>query len=376
MLPAGFSSRVVAVTGTTVPSTSYVWHDDPDGGATFPAGPTRNSGWVYVSNSEVDSAGGGVGVLRFDADGVIVDAYSILSGTSRNCAGGPTPWGTWLSCEETSTGQVWECDPLSPGSQGVVRPAMGTFRHEAAAVDPVHQQVFLTEDRSDGLLYRFRPAAYPDLSSGVLEAAEILGAGSIQPGQTRSLAWLVVPDPTASGGTATRDQVPAATAFDGGEGCWYENGLVYFTTKGDDRVWRIDTALDEITIVYDAATSSNPVLTGVDNVYVSPCGDVYVAEDGGDLQIVGISPSGAVQPVVQLVGTSGTEITGPALSPDGRRLYFSSQRNPGRTYEVSGPWLGLQAVPFAGGLGHALTAAAVATAGAVILRRDARRAQA
>jgi len=369
-LPKGFTSRVVAVSNQLVPGTSYVWHRDPDGGATFATG---DGGWIYVSNAERGTGLGGVSALRFDAAGNVVDAYSLLTGTTRNCAGGPTPWGTWLSCEETGNGRTWECDPFTPNSQGVVRTAMGVFQKEAAAVDPVHQLVYQTEDRSDSLLYRYRPSNYPDLSSGVLEAAQILGAGAIQPGQVRDLTWHVVPDPTVAQGVQTRFQVPQATRFNGGEGAWYEGGLMYFTTKGDNRVWKLDTTAQTIEIVYQLSGSPTPVLSGVDNVYVTPRGDVYVAEDGGNLEIVALTQSGIAKPIVRLTGVSGSEITGPALSPDLTRLYFSSQRNPGVTYEVSGPFLGEtapRAVPAMAGLGAALTAAAVAGLGAIALRRD------
>ena len=336
-LPAGFSSRVVAVSGQQVGSTNFVWHPAPDGGATFA---TSDGGWIYVSNSEVSRGGGGVGAIRFAADASIVDAYSILGGTTRNCAGGITPWDTWLSCEEHAFGEVYECDPYSPGSQGVVLPALGTFNHEAAAIDPVHEQVYLTEDEFTGRLYRFSPTAYPSLNSGLLEVAEILDPGAmgpIVPGEKRSLAWHTVPDPRASS-LATRFQVPQSTAFDGGEGCSYAQGFVYFSTKGDDRVWKIDTQTDEIEIVYDRATSSMPFLSGVDNVLATDGGTVYVAEDPGQLQVVALTPAGEVKPLLRLAGASGTEVTGLAFDPSGQRLYLSSQRNPGTTYEVTGPF--------------------------------------
>jgi secreted PhoX family phosphatase len=93
-------------------------------------------------------------------------------------------------------------------------------------------------------------------------------------------------------------------------------------------------------VLYDAKAVSEPILTGVDNVTVSASGDVLVAEDGGDMQIVAILPSGEIKPLVQLVDYPDSEITGPAFDPSGTRLYFSSQRGPkgGTTFEVTGPF--------------------------------------
>src|SRR5688572_319558 len=226
-LPAGFTSRVVATSGQVVPGTSYTWHGAPDGGACFPVG----GGWVYVSNSELSP--GGAGALRFATDGSVTSAYRILSGTTRNCAGGPTPWGTWLSCEETSTGRVWECDPLGVNA-AVVRPAMGSFNHEAAAVDPVGQHIYLTEDAGSGKLRRFRPTTWGDLSAGTLEAAVVSGF---------NVTWTT--------------SISSGTGFNGGEGAWYADGKVWFTTKGDNRVWELDVRANPNTIrvIYDDNTS-------------------------------------------------------------------------------------------------------------------------
>lgn len=325
-LPAGFSSRVIATTGSTVSGTSYVWHSAPDGGATFPTG---DGGWVYVSNSEVGSGGGGAGMVRFDSVGQILDARSILSGTNRNCAGGPTPWGTWLSCEEVSRGAVYECDPLGM-TTAVRHDSLGWFNHEAAAVDPVGQAIYMTEDQSDGGLYRFRPDSYPDLSSGVLEV--LAESGGV-------LSWSAVPNPNPSEAeTSTRDQVGDMKVFNGGEGAWYFDGVIYFTTKGDNRVWSYDPAANDLGTLYDDNTSAHPVLTGVDNITAAANGDLYVAEDGGNMEVVLLKPDGTVGEFARINGVIGSEVTGPAFDPSGTRLYFSSQRFPGRTYEVSGPF--------------------------------------
>lgn len=334
-LPQGFTSRIVAV--SLLPVAGYTWHEFPDGGATF-AQP--DGGWIYVSNSE--SPSGGASAIRFAPNGQIVSAYRILNGTRLNCAGGATPWGTWLSCEEITFGFVYECDPTGANPARKLR-ALGAFKHEAAAVDPVYRHVYLTEDESDGCLYRFTPRDYPDLSQGTLEVACVDWASGY-------VTWraLRFPDPSSNPLTwlfPTRKQVSSSTPFKGGEGIWYHDGTVYFTTKGDNRVWALDTHTQLLRVIYDFATSPTPVLRGVDNLTVSASGQLLVAEDGGDMQLVVLDANGTAAPLLQVEGQSKSEITGPALNPAGTRLYFSSQRGPfndgqslGVTYEVSGPF--------------------------------------
>lgn len=351
-LPRGFSAKLVARAFYPVPGTRQPWHIFPDGGACFP---TDDGGWIYVSNSEFPVAGG-VQAIKFQADGQIDDAYRILSGTSLNCAGGSTPWQTWLSCEEHHLGYVWECDPYGK-KKAIKHKSMGAFRHEAVAVDPIRQQLYLTEDAPDGCLYRFTPARYPDLSEGVLEVAvinETLQASTIAYDQSVGVTWAEVPEPFPRierkpgavhlAALPTHQQVEEATHFTGGEGIWYQDGTVFFTTKGDNRVWEFDVSSQRLSVLYDIEVAEKPILSGVDNLTVTPNGDIVVAEDGGDMQLVVLNTAGDIAPLLQVEGQAHSELTGPAFNPAGNRLYFSSQRGPkrffpanlGATYEVQG----------------------------------------
>lgn len=332
-LPPGFKSKLIGMTGELVEGTDYEWHGWPDGGATF-VNPDGRGGWTYVSNSELNGTQGGAGAVRFFDDGRIDDAYRILRGTKYNCAGGSTPWGTWLSCEEHRAGLVWECNPFGPG-QGVARPAMGKFAHEAAVVDPATGWVYMTEDTGDSRIYRFRPAVRDDLSAGTLEAMSV--------DAHRYVTWIEVSPTKPYRGKDT-------TAFARGEGAWFADGHFYFCTTTDNRVWSLDVASGLLEVIYDAATlGPDAPLREPDNITVHPTsGDIFVAEDADDLQLVLLANSQGQRiaaPFLQLVGHAGSEVAGPAFSPDGSRLYVSSQRGtdggnngPGMTFEIRGPF--------------------------------------
>ena len=344
-LPEGFTIKIVAESGKRpLPHKNFLWHSAPDGGATFK---TKDNGWIYVSNSE--RYFGGVSALEFNTQGILIDAYSICSGTHMNCAGGSIEGMKWLSCEETSIGQVYECDPYGNNPSKVL-PALGRFKHEAVAEDFLKKHLYLTEDTPDGGFYRFIPDSLTkegniDSSSGKLQIAVLNGDN-----QEGKIEWENIKEPNPSIWqillkiNELRYQVKNSAKFNGGEGIAYYQGKIYFATKGDNKIWCYDTKTQNLIVLYNHSEHPNPILSGVDNIVFSSSGDLFVAEDGGDMQIVAINSEGALFPILQIEGQDESEITGPAFDPSNERLYFSSQRGKsgnssnGITYEVKGPF--------------------------------------
>ncbi len=377
-IPAGFAIRAVATSQLPVPTpagsmplSSYRWHSFPDGGACYLR---PDGGWIYTSNSEVPQLPlGGCSAISFNAAGETDNAYPILTGTRQNCAGGKTPWNTSVSCEEVSDGLCFECDPFNE-SEGVAKPALGLFAHEAIAVDPIHRVIYLTEDTGDGRFYRWVADAedvQPDgrlaMEKGTLQVLNIAGLadggyetddGALR--ELRAVSWVDVvqperPQPDVRREISTAGGTAPGTRFAGGEGLWYyelaagsipaggtapTRGVVFFTTKGDNRVWALDIENDLIELIFDNS-QIEPDFGDVDNLTVSPWGDVLVAEDppqAPSSRIMVVLPNRQALPLVE-VFHPGSEICGPTFSPDGSRLYFSSQRRngTGETYELRLP---------------------------------------
>lgn len=352
---------------------------------------------------------GGTTTIWVDRDARVVKAFASLSGTLRNCAGGATPWGSWLSAEECvylpgaldarntdrtpdvseRHGYVFEVDSLAT-SLVDPRPLreMGRFRHEAVAIDPRTGFAYLTEDRDDGLLYRYRPRILARgrrspqrlrvgdyAEGGVLEALRIvdrpqaitsnLGNNPEIPlRRAYRVDWVPITDPdpdcdterdpddptpdpqkrrmrTAAESTRAQGFAAGAARFSKSEGMIHHRGVLYWSASNAGRlkagqVWRLDLPRQTLSLAVESTDAAR--LDMPDNLCVAPNGDVIACEDGrGDNFLVGITPRGTLYPLARNAHLLRRELAGCCFSPDGRTLFVNIQQ-PGITFAIRGPW--------------------------------------
>lgn len=377
------------------------WHRDPlsdgtptpamhDGMAAFPIGPGRTR---LIRNHEVRLAlntrasagapvydpetGGGTSTLDFDtAAGKLLESRNSITGTSVNCAGGLTPWGSWLTCEETMDqaertrasrphGYIFEVPLVGEADPEPLRD-MGRFVHEATATDPVTGIVYETEDRLDAGFYRFTPKVRGVLSKGgTLEMLAIDGKAGYdtrvnqEVGKPLPVTWVPIerpdnPDDPDPAFVYRQGLAQGGATFGRLEGAAYSDGRIYLvSTNGGNvkagQVFAYDPDASELTLVYESPDPA--IATGLDNICASPRGGMIVCEDGGPQpqRLQALTREGRIFPFAEnnivLDGTPHgfkgdyrtREFAGSTFSPDGRWLFVNAQ-SPGITFAITGDW--------------------------------------
>ncbi|MFN7388225.1 alkaline phosphatase PhoX [Brevundimonas sp.] len=323
---------------------------------------------------------GGTTTLIYDmATGEVVSQHLSLAGTSTNCCGGHTPWGSWLTCEETEEtpadadvtkehGYVFE---VPAAASGLVDPvplkAMGRFAHEAVCVDPATGIVYLTEDKVDGLFYRFIPNTPGKLAEGGrLQALAVKGQpdASTTNHDTRlwnvgdwvEAEWIDMDDvESPAGDLRSRGHAAGAALVARGEGIfWGANELYMTATTGGPiqrgQVLRYVPSPAEGTpqeaaqpgrLQLFVESTNEKTMNMADNLAIAPNGHLILCEDNySDTtrnHLKGVTPDGKVYTIARNVFRGNAELAGAVFSPDGSTLFVNIMF-PGITLAITGPW--------------------------------------
>ena len=308
---------------------------------------------------------GGTTTLIYDEESQEVkQEFLSLAGTYRNCAGGPTPWNSWITCEEDITntdGISVERDhgfvfDVPASATGPVTPkpivGMGRFNHEAIAVDPNTHIIYQTEDRANGLIYRYIPSDPRDLhQGGKLQALAIENLPSLDTrnwevrnmkiGQKMSVSWLDLEDVLPQDDDLRYQGAELGAAiFARGEGMWYSQGAVYFacTNGGPNNFGQIfKYYIEEDQLELFAESEDKTVLHMCDNLTITPWGDALVCEDNGEINRLHLIDQHGNIRLFGINRSSESELTGAVFSPSGNTLFVNIQVN-GETVAITGPW--------------------------------------